>query len=413
MNTSDPTGAALPADALERLRAPATAAVETGDIPGVVALVWQGGRTLDLHAAGVADVATRRPLERSAIFPIASMSKPVTVAAALRLLEQGKLRLEDAITKWVPEFAEMRVLKRAGGPLDETYPAPRAITIEDLMTHRSGLTYGFTSRGPLANALLETLGYGLHSPLDPNAWISALAGFPLASAPGERFEYGHSIDVLGFIVGRAAGTSFQQALRDELLDPLGMTDTGFWVPPATRDRLVVNTLSRAPGDFMSAPIPGYTAPEPPAYASGGQGLVSTAVDYLAFARMLLRGGEMPDGRLLRPETVQLMTTNRLTAEQRQQTLMGMPIFANGGLGLGVSVVMDAQGHAVRGVGEAGAFSWPGAYGGWWLADPAKDRVLIWLQDCLPPPPTDGQLPHLPGAAGVLDFQRAAYAAIDG
>jgi CubicO group peptidase (beta-lactamase class C family) len=407
MNPTKPR-APLGPNVLGPLRAPASSAVQTGDIPGVVALTWQSGEILDVHAAGVADVATGRPMEYSAIFPIASMSKPITVAAALRLLDQGKLRLEDPITRWAPEFANMRVLKRADGPLEETYPAPRAITIEDLMTHRSGFSYGFTSRGPLAAALLQTLGYGVHSPLNPDAWLAALAALPLACAPGERFEYGHSIDVLGFIVGRAAGSNLQDALHEELFEPLGMADTGFWVPPEKRDRLVVNTISSAPGAFVAAPIEGYTTPEPPSYASGGQGMVSTAADYLAFARMLLRAGETPGGQLLKAETVKLMITNRLTPAQRANTLMGMPLFAHGGLGLGVSVVIDAAGHSVRGAAEAGAFGWPGAFGGWWQADPAADTILIWLQACLPPPPSGGQLPRLPGAAALIEFQRAAY-----
>ena len=395
-------------EALQRLRAPATTAVETGDVPGVVTLVWQGGRLVDLCAAGVADVATGRPMERSAIFPIASMSKPVTVAAALRLMEQGKLRLEDPITRWAPEFADMRVLKRPDGPLDETRPAPRAITIEDLMTHGSGLTYGFTSRGPLAAELLRTFGYGIESQMDPDAWMKALAALPLACAPGERFEYGHSTDVLGFVAARAAGCSVQDLMRRELFEPLGMADTGFWVPPEKRDRFVANTMSTAPGEFTPAPIAWFTTPKPGAYASGGQGLVSTADDFLAFARMLVRGGETDGQRLLERDTVQLMTSNRLTPAQRQATFMGMPIFASNGFGLGVSVVMETP--RPGGVGSSvGAFGWPGGFGGWWQADPAEDMVLVWLQACVPAAPQGEPPPRMPGAGAVIDFQRAAYA----
>jgi|WetSurMetagenome_2_1015567.scaffolds.fasta_scaffold75747_2 CubicO group peptidase (beta-lactamase class C family) len=401
-------------EALEGLRAPARAAVESGDVPGVVTLAWRGGRIIDVHAVGVADVVSGRPMERSAIFPIASMSKPVTVAAALRLLEQGKLRLDDPITRWAPEFADMRVLKRSDGPLDETYPAPRAITVEDLMTHRSGLTYGFTSRGPLAGELLKTFGFGIESRMDPDAWIKALAALPLACAPGERFEYGHSIDLLGLILGRAAGASFQEVVRRELFEPLGMADTCFWVPPDKQGRFVLNAQSPAPGEFEPAPIAWFTSPAPPGYASGGQGLASTADDYLAFARMLARGGEAERGRVLTRESVRLMTTNRLTPAQRRLPFMGMPFFASRGFGLGVSVVMDAETNGVMGSGEVGAFGWPGAFGGWWQADPTKDVVLIWLQDCLPPPPTAGSFaagpPRMPGARAVIEFQQAAYAA---
>jgi CubicO group peptidase (beta-lactamase class C family) len=396
--------------ALKQVRAAADAAVETGDVPGVVILVWQNGRILDLHASGVADVASDRPMTPDAIFPIASMSKPVTVAVALRLMEQGKLALEDPITRWAPEFADMRVLKRPDGPLDDTYPAPRDITVEDLMTHRSGLTYGFTSRGPLAGELLKAMGFGIDSAMDPDSWMRALAALPLACAPGERFEYGHSIDVLGFVAARAAGCSFQDLMSRELFEPLGMADTGFWVPPEKRCRWVVNTTSPIAGEFASAPIGSYTMQEPATYASGGQGLVSTAQDYLAFARMLVRGGAADSGRLLKAETVQLMTTNRLTALQRQGLFMGMPMFASRGFGLGGYVVTDAQAQ-VMGAGEVGAYGWPGAYGGFWQADPARQAVLIWLQDCLPPPPRQGVLPRMPGMASVVAFQKAAYQAL--
>jgi len=399
------------AGALEQARGAADAAVRTGDTPGVVTLVWQDGQILDLYAAGVADVSTGRPMTPDAIFPIASMTKPVTVAAALRLMEQGKLALEDPITRWAPEFADMRVLKRADGPLDDTYPAPRTITVEDLMTHRSGLTYSFTSRGPLAGELLKTLGFGVESAMDPDAWMKALAALPLVSAPGERFEYGHSIDVLGFVAARAAGCSLQELMRRELFEPLGMVDTGFWLPPHKRGRWVVNTSSPAAGQFEAAPIDWYVAPEPAGYASGGQGLVTTARDYLAFASLLARGGISDHGRILKAETVRLTTTSRLTAAQRQGLFMGMPMFASRGFGLGGYVVMDAQAHALMGAGEAGAYGWPGAFGGFWQADPAKCAVVIWLQDCLPPPPREGAIPRLPGMAGSIAFQKAAYQAL--
>jgi CubicO group peptidase (beta-lactamase class C family) len=397
--------------ALEQLRAAATRAVGTRDIPGVVTLVWQNGRILDLHAAGLADVASGRPMTPDAVFPIASMTKPATVAAALRLMEQGKLALEDPITRWAPEFADMRVLKRSDGPLDETYPAPRPITVEDLMTHRSGLSYGFTSQGPLAAELLKTFGFGIDSRMDPDAWMKALAALPLACAPGERFEYGHSIDVLGFVAARAAGRPLHELMRRELFEPLGMADTGFRVPPEKRGRLVANVSSPVPGEFIANPISVLTAPEPIAYASGGQGLASTAEDYLAFARMLVRGGETERGRFLDAETVRLMTTNRLTPAQRQLPFLGMPFFASRGFGLGVSVVMDAEGHAAMGAGEVGAFGWPGAFGGWWQSDPARDAVLIWLQDCLPPAPQPGVVPRMPGMAATVAFQMSAYQAL--
>jgi CubicO group peptidase (beta-lactamase class C family) len=361
----------------------------------------------------VTDIERQAPMHRDAIFGVASMSKPVTAAAALRLVEQGVIALEDPITRWAPEFARMRVLRRPDGPLDETDPAPRQITVEDLMTHRSGLGYGFTEKGPLAAALMKTAGFGIDSAKTPDEWMAALAALPLACAPGERFNYGHSTDVLGFVIARAAGLPLRELMRREIFEPLGMADTDFWIPPHKRERAVAPYSSPAPGQFERMRMEGFNAAGPPAFTSGGQGLVTTADDYLAFARMLMGGGEADGVRLLKPETVRLMTTNRLSPAQRQGTLMGMPIFATSGMGLGVSVIMDEAGHAARGAGRAGAFTWPGAFGGWWQADPAADMILIWLQMVLPAQPAAGVMPRLPGMQGTLAFQKAAYAAFAG
>jgi CubicO group peptidase (beta-lactamase class C family) len=403
----------LPAQTLERLRAPANAAVETGDVPGVISLVWQGGQILDLHTAGMADIEGKRPVERSTIFRIASMTKPVTVACALTLGEEGRMRLEDPITKWAPEFANMRVLNDPDGPLDDTYPAPRAITIEDLMTHRSGLTsYNFLTAGPLAKATEERMGYGIDSALSPDEWLAALASLPLAYAPGERFNYGFSIDALGLIVGRAAKTSFRQAMQDRVFAPLGMNDTDFWISPDKRERAAVPYAAGvAPGDFTPAHPSAFIGEAPQPFASGGQGLVSTADDYLTFARMLLGGGEADGVRLLQPETVRLMTTNRLTDAQRATPFLGMPFWAGQGFGLGMSVITDTEKRAWMGAGSNGAFGWPGAYGGWWQADPMRELILIWLVQAMPPEPVPGSMPRMPGTLARIEFQNQAYAAL--
>ena len=409
-----PKGAGgFPSEGLASVRAPALNAIATGDLPGVVTLVWRKGRLAEIQTAGLRDIERKLPMERGTIFAIASMSKPVTVAAALTLVEHGRIRLEDPITKWAPEFADMRVLRRPDGPLDNTYPAPRAITIEDLMTHRSGLSYSFLAPGPLGVALMQNIGTGIESPLTPDEWMKALAALPLAYAPGERFNYGHSIDVLGFILGRAAGTSLRHVMREQLLGPLGMADTDFWIPPATRRRAGVIYSSPAPGKFTVVTIPSFVGPVPPAYTSGGQGLVSTAGDYLTFARMLLGGGKADGVRVLRPETVRLMTSNRLTVEQRQIPFMGLPFWRGQGFGLGVSVISDPAQHAWMGAGDAGAYGWPGAFGGWWQADPARDMVLMWLQQTLPAAPGPGALaPQLPpGALATVGFQKAVYAVL--
>jgi CubicO group peptidase (beta-lactamase class C family) len=393
------------------LRAAGRDAVANGDVPGVVSVVCHRGEVVHAEAAGLRDIDKQLPMDLSTVFGIASMSKPVTVVLALALLEEGRLCLDDPITRWLPEFGAMRVLRRPDGPLDDTLPSPRVITVEDLMTHRSGLAYGFLTPGPLGGALFSNFGMGISSPLSPDAWLAKLAELPLAHAPGERFTYGHSTDVLGFLAARAAGTTLRNALRQRVFEPLGMADTDFWIPPAKRTRMAQIYSSPAPGRFAAAGIAHFTADEPAAYTSGGQGLVSTADDYLAFARMLLGGGMVDGVRLLQPSTVQLMTTNRLTAAQRELPFLGGPFFKARGFGLGVSMVTDSPpGGEPAG---RGSFGWPGGFGGWWQADPANELVLLWLQECVPASPlaAPGTVPRMPGARAIIDFQRQAYAAL--
>ena len=430
-----------------RIAAPARLAVASGDIPGVVCLVWQGGKLLQVEAAGLRDIEKKLPVERKTIFRIASMSKPITSVIALKLMEQGVMRLEDPITKWAPEFAQMRVLRRPGGGLEDTYPAPRAITIEDLMTHRSGLSYGFTAKGPLAQALEARFGLKLESWRSSDEWMSVLASLPLSYPPGERFNYGHSTDVLGFIVGRAAGSSLREAMQELLFKPLGMVDTDFWIPPEKRGQAAVLYATSAPGSFTPMALDGFLNESPPVITAGGQGLVSTADDYLTFARMLLEGGAVDGKRILSQESVRLMTTNRLTPAQRRDIQFGIPFFMAQGFGLGVSVVDDPERNAWMGMGSRGSFGWPGLFGGWWQVDPQRQTVMLWLQQTMPPQVPAGnssmmgdsrmaesftrwlfthpkvlalmsrmaqrsaKSPRMPGIAGVQGFQKETHAAL--
>jgi CubicO group peptidase (beta-lactamase class C family) len=432
---------------IARIAAPAHDAVATGDIPGAVCLVWRRGELLQLDAVGLRDIEARLPVKRDTIFRIASMSKPVTSAVALILMEQGVMRLDDPITKWAPEFADMRVLRRPDGPLDDTYPAPRSITIEDLMTHRSGLSYGFTAKGPLAQALQDRFGFKLQNWRSSDEWMTALGSLPLSFAPGERFNYGHSTDVLGFIVGRAARSSLREAMQELLLAPLHMADTDFWIPPEKRDRAAVLYTSSAPGIFTPTSLPGFMDASPPVITAGGQGLVSTADDYLSFARMLLQGGEINGTRILSQESIRLMTENRLTPAQRRVSQFGIPFFMAQGFGLGVSMIMDVKKNAWMGKGSLGAFSWPGLFGGWWQADPQQQMVMLWLQQTMPPQAPSGagsalgdsrmaealsrwifsspkvlslmgkmaqragKAPRLPGIAATQNFQKETHAAL--
>jgi CubicO group peptidase (beta-lactamase class C family) len=389
--------------------------IDSGDLSGAVTLVWRKGEIAHVNVLGQRDNARSAPMERDTLFRIASMTKPVTSVAALMLMEEGKLALADPIKKWAPEFANMRVLTSPTGPVEDTYPSPRDITIEDLLTHRAGLAYGFTSIGPIAHAHQKALGDVLNTDTGPDPWMRALASLPLSYPPGQRFHYSHATDVLGFIVGRIAGSGFRQFLMERILGPLSMTDTDFYIPPAKRDRAaVVYRLEEDSGTLEPVPFRQYDAA--PAFCGGGGGLVSTADDYLRFARMLLGQGEVDGIRLLKPETVRLMTTSRLTPAQREITFMGMPFWAGQGFGLGLSVITDPEKQAWMGAGSKGAFGWPGAFGTWWQADPAQDMVILYMiQNSIPLGPeavTQLAMGQRMGARVALPmFQKLVYAAL--
>jgi len=405
----------LDPEALARVGGPVAGAIEAGDLSGAVTLIWRKGDVAQVGVLGQRDIEKSLPMERDTLFRIASMTKPVTSVAALMLVEEGRLRLDDPITKWAPEFADMRVLKSPDGPLKETYPAPRDITVEDLMTHRAGLAYAFTSTGPIAHAHQKALGDVLENPLPPDEWMAALGGLPLSFPPGERFHYSHATDVLGFLVGRVAGEGFREFLMRRIFQPLGMVDTDFHVPPEKRDRAaVVYRQDQASGALEPVAFAQYDSP--PAFCGGGGGLISTADDYLKFARLMLNGGELDGVRLLEAQTMALMRTNRLTDAQRAIPFLGMPFWTGQGFGLGVSMVMDEDKHAWMGAGSVGAFGWPGAFGTWWQADPSEDMVLIYLiQNSMPlGPEAVTQIavnPRMGARLALPMFQKAVYGAL--
>ena len=388
--------------------------IDQGLLSGVVTLLWRNGEIAQVTANGLANRETKAPMARDTIFRIASMTKPVTTVAALILMEESKLKLDDPITKWLPEFADMQVLKDPQGPVEETYPSPRDITVEDLMTHRSGLAYGFTSMGPIAHAHHKALGDVLNSDTHPDAWMKALGSLPLTYPPGERFHYSHATDVLGFLVGRIEGKPFREVLFERIFNPLGMVDTDFWIPPEKSARAAVVYKLKDANNLEPVPFRDYL--EPPAYTGGGGGLASTVDDYLKFARMLLNKGEVDGVRLLKPETVELMTANRLTDEQRAIPFMGIPFWAGQGFGLGLSVITDVEKQAWMGQGTNGAFSWPGAFGTWWRADPAENMIMIYMiQNSMElGPEAASQLAtgqRMAAQAALPAFQNATYAAL--
>lgn len=348
-------------------------AIDAGLLAGAVTLVWQAGRILQVNALGHRDVDARLPMQPDTIFRIASMTKPVTVAAAMALAEEGKFALNEPVTKWLPELADMRVLRDARGPLDRTEPARRPITFDDLMTHRSGLAYVFSVLGPLASA------YGkLSLRQDQDRWLGEVATLPLAHQPGERLTYSHSTDVLGIALSRIEGKPLAQVLSERIFGPLGMVDTGFSVDAAGRRRAA--TMYQLTADNkLTHDVMGPAPITDPPFCTGGAGLFSTADDYLKFARMMLAGGTVDGVRVLSEESVRVMRTDRLTPEQKQYQFLGAPFWVGRGFGLNLSVVTDpAKSRQLFGPGGSGTFSWPGAYGTWWQADPSADLILIYL-----------------------------------
>ncbi len=401
-------------DALAKIPPTLQATVDQGLLSGFVTLLWRKGEIGQVNTIGYRDIEAKAPMQRDTLFRIASMTKPVTSFVIMQMIEEGKLGLFEPVSKWLPELANLKVMKDPTGPVEDTYPSPRDITVEDLLTHRSGLSYAFSSSGPIAHAYDQTLGSLLSNKLSPDTWLAALGTLPLLYAPGEKMHYSHATEVLGFLAARVDGKTLGQVLQDRIFGPLGMVDTTFWVPPEKRDRMA--KLYRAPasgGPLEDASIP-FARDAAHAFEGGGGSLISTVDDYLKFARMLLGQGEVDGVRLAKPETIALMTANRLTPEQRAQTFLGFPIWSTQGFGLGVSMIMEPEMHQMMGAGSKGAFGWPGAFGTWWQADPAEDAVLIYMiqdnMDLGPDAVTSMQGQRPTGRLTLPVFQKLAYAA---
>ena len=356
--------------------------IEAGTLAGAATLVWQDGNVIQAGGVGWRHLERKLSVERDTLFRIASMTKPITSTLALMLYEEGRFALTDPITRWAPEFAQMRVLRTPAGALDQTDPAARPITFEDLLTHRSGLTYADFQSGPIVQAYKETLGGDIDSNVHPDAWIAGLAALPLIDQPGTAFHYGHSTDLLGFLIARIEDAPLGDVLKRRIFDPLGMNDTGFTVPLAKQHRRAephgfddagrLCVRHTGPGNSFLAERPAGMA-----YVSGGQGLWSTLDDYLTFARIFVNAGAVDGFQLLQPETFTRMVTNCLSENQRLRA--GALLNAGHGFGLGVATVLDpVQAGPMPCGGGVGAVGWPGAFGGWWRADPNNHSVLIFL-----------------------------------
>jgi CubicO group peptidase (beta-lactamase class C family) len=387
---------AFDAHGLRRFGDVAASHVGEGKVPGLVALAAHGDE-VHVETHGVMSLGGP-PVQRDTLYRIASTTKPVTAAAALALVGEGLLSLDEPVDRLLPELAHMQVLRRMDGPLDDTVAATRAITARDLLT----FTFGFgmavemfmaPEPWPVVTAQAER-GVGTIGPpqperqLSPDEWIAALGSLPLLAQPGERWLYNTGASVLSVLVARATGTSLGEVLRTRIFEPLGMRDTGFW----TKDtgRLVTSYLPTPDG------LQVYDAPDgqwsrPPVFEDGAAGLVSTVDDLLAFAWMFLRGGRP----VLTSTAVAEMTRDQLTPAQKAHGGLGPEFFAHSGWGFCVAVTTDGP--------TTGAFGWDGGLGTSWLVDPRHDLVVIVLTQ---------RMWETSSAPKVhTDLQAAAYAAL--
>ena len=397
----------LSRERLQRMHEVMAGYVERGDVPGIVTLVSRRGEVhvdaIGQTAVGGAATVENEPMRRDTIFRIASMTKPITAAATMILVEECKLRLDEPVDRLLPELANRQVLKRLDGPLDETVPAKRPITVRDLLTFLMG--FGFTMElfagdSPIMQAMHEQqLAIGPHPPpMPPDEYMRRLATLPLLYQPGERWLYHTGSDVLGVLIARASGQRFETFLRERIFEPLGMKDTGFSVPAATLDRLAacyqVNPKTRALEVFDDPSASKWS--QLPAFPSGGGGLVSTVDDYLAFGQMMLNRGKHRNERILSRPSVELMTTDQLTLDQK----VGSFLPDSRGWGFGVSMVNKRDDLAA----VPGRFGWDGGYGTSWSSDPKEEMVAILMTQ---------RLWDSPSPPGVYrDFWTLAYQAID-
>ena len=388
-----PDDVGLSAKRLDRIGAMIQRAIDTKQISGAVTVVARRGRIAHFEAHGLMDIEANAPMRKDTIFPIASMTKPVTAVAILMLVEEGKVRLSDPVSRFIPEFKNTKVAmprSDAGGGEGDIYtvPAKRDVTVHDLITHTSGLGSGGAAGGATARIAPRDLTGTVAD------WTAALGAAPLDFQPGTRWAYSGlaGIDTLGRIVEVASGLTFDEFLRQRVFEPLGMKDTAFNVPEDKKQR-VVTLYSRTPEGLELRPVPAWVATT--TLHGGGGGLWSTAEDYLQFAQMLVNGGELNGTRLLGSRTVELMASNHVgDLYEKAGRVGGGP---GKGFGLTVDVVLDSV--AARGDHRStGSFGWGGAFGTTYWVDPKEDLTAVLMV-------------QTPGGPLRADFQNAVMQAI--
>ena len=387
---------------LGRMREVLARHVDGGDVPGLVALVSRRG---EIHADVIGRMAVDGPpMQRDTIFRIASMTKPVTAVAAMILVEECRLRLDDPLDRWLPELADRKVLRSIESEIHDTVPAKRAITLRDLLTFRLGLGMipVFPARYPIQMAIADA-GFApgpVFPSFPPDELLRRYGTLPLVYQPGERWLYDAGSQILGVLIARVAGTSFAGFLQERIFGPLSMSDTAFHVPQHKLSRFATcYARDHASGSLkvFDAPATGKYA-APPVFENGSAGLVSTADDFNAFAQMLLNGGRLGTERILSRPSVELMTSDQLTPEQRlgSELLLG----ASRGWGFGLSVVTARDDLC----DVPGRYGWVGGYGTSWYSDPREAMTGILLTQRVMDSPEPTRV--------FSDFWTLAYQAID-
>lgn len=348
--------------------------VDKGRVTGLVAAIESRDHT-EVVTLGHTSLAADQPMAPDSIFRIASMTKPITAVATLLLIEDGTFAIDDPVDRFLPELANVRVLRSVDAPLDDTLPARRRITVRDLLTFRlgTGVLMAAPSTYPIQRALLE-LGQGVPprpaQMLPPDEWMRRLGALPLIHQPGEGWLYHTGSEVLGILVRRACGSSLAAFCGERIFEPLGMVDTGFTVPTRALSRLTTSYAVETEASALTLYDPGVGSQWcAPRFESGGAGLVSTLADFLAFGRMLLAGGSHARGRLLREASVRELTTDQLTPADKARAQFVPHYFEKHGWGYGLAVM--TQTDELR--RPAGAFGWDGGLGTSWCADPATGR----------------------------------------
>jgi CubicO group peptidase (beta-lactamase class C family) len=384
---TSPESAGMSKEAFDRIEAHLKLRyVDAGRFPGTQFVVYRRGQVVHSAVQGFADVERKAPMKDDSIFRIYSMTKPITSVAFMMLVEEGRVALDEPVHKYIPEWKNLGVFQAGTAPAFLTKPPSRPMLIVDLLRHTSGLTYGFQQRSNVDAGYRELKIGEVEKAGTLQSMIEDLAKLPLEFSPGEAWNYSVSTDVIGYLIGKISGMPFEAFLQQRVFDPLGMTDTGFFVPPAKAHRLAACYSADGKGGIKLQEDPAESSfLSPPSFISGGGGLCSTAADYLTFCRALLGGGELGGVRLIGPKTLKLMTSNHLPGG-RDLTEMSRSLFSEAtnagvGFGLGFSVTMNPSQMLIP--GSAGEYAWGGAASTAFWIDPAEELIAIFLTQLLP------------------------------